>query len=125
MKIDFEGRTWSYDESDITVTDAEVIEKETGGNVIDWSKSLAEVNARSYKILYWLMRSQSGDPVPLDQVNFRLYPFVAAINAAIQAEVAAAAAGEPDPTAPPSTQAGDSQPPVPLPSGTATASQPG
>lgn len=126
MKIDFEGRTWSYDADDITVQDAEVIEKETGAPVIEWSRSLAGIHAGAYKILYWLMRSQSGDPIPLGEVNFRLYPFVTAFTDAAKAEAeAVAAASEADPTVPPPTQAGDSQPPVPPPGETLAAPQPG
>jgi len=125
MKIDFEGRTWSYDDEDITVDDAEVIEKETGGSVADWAQSRAGVGSKAYRILYWLMRSQNGDPVPLADVNFRLLPFVEAFTNALRAETATAEAAAPDPTVPPPTLDGDSPPPVPPPSGTAAAPQPG
>lgn len=114
MKIDFEGRTWSYDDDEITVQQAEAIEQETGGSVTDWAQSRAGLSSQTYKILYWLMCAQNGDPVQLDGVNFRLLPFVTAFTAALRAEMAQEAAPEVDPTGQPPTQDEGSPPRVEL-----------
>jgi hypothetical protein len=110
MKIEFEGHTWSYDDEDITVAQAEVIEQQTGGSVADWAQSRAGLGAKPYRILYWLMCAQNGDPVQLAEVNFRLLPFVEAFTTALRAEVAQEAPLEADPTVLPPTQDGGSPP---------------
>jgi hypothetical protein len=115
MKIDFEGRTWAYSDEEITVADAEVIEQQTGGTLLEWARSRSEPGAANLKLLYWLMRSQNGDPLPLAEVNCRILPFwnafVAALNA--EAEAAAEAAGEADPTGQPGTPPAASRETVP------------
>ena len=112
MKIDFEGRTWAYDDDGITVQQAEVIEQETGGTVAEWAQSRAGLGSKTYRILYWLMCAQNGDTVQLADVNFRLLPFVSAFTAALRAEAAQEAQAEPDPTVPPPTTPEGSQPPA-------------
>lgn len=122
MKIDFEGRTWSYDDDEITVQQAEVIEQETEGSVADWAQSRAGLGSKTYRILYWLMCAQNGESVQLDEVNFRLLPFVTAFTTALRAETAQEAAPEVDPTGQSPTQDDASRvglheaaPPGPLP----------
>jgi hypothetical protein len=118
MKIDFEGRTWSYDDDLITVGQAEIIEAAPGGwswtltdentgetqprsgrSVYDWRQAVGESGARAFRYLYWVMREQNGDPVPLEEASFAFPKFVAAFLAGWRAEVEARAAeaGE-DPT---------------------------
>jgi hypothetical protein len=118
MKIEFEGKVWSYDDDLITVGQAEVIEAAPGGwswtltdektgtseprsgrSVYDWRQAVGESSARAFRYLYWVMREQNGDPVPLEEVSFAFPRFVAAFLAGWRAEVEArtAEAGE-DPT---------------------------
>jgi hypothetical protein len=106
MKIEFEGRTWSYDDDLITVDQAEVIEAAPGGwqwtqrdadgnevrqvsgrSVWDWRQAVTEGSARAFRYLYWIMAAQNGDPLPLEDVSFAFGPFLAAFLAGWRAEV--------------------------------------
>lgn len=127
MKIEFEGHTWTYDADDITVEQAEVIEREgpwqwavagdepgettegSGTSVDDWSRSVWSMKPRAFRVLYWLMRAQNGEAIALADANPRFTPLISAWTAAVRDEMAAqqAAQGEPDPTRPPGT------PPIP------------
>jgi hypothetical protein len=117
VKIEFEGRTWSYDDDLITVGQAETIEAAPGGwawtltsesgtaeprsgrSVYDWRQAVGESNARAFRYMYWLMREQNGDPVPLEEASFAFPKFVAAFLAGWRAEVEARTAeAEEDPT---------------------------
>lgn len=123
MKIGFEGKTWSYDDDLITVGQAEQIEDggpwswanvidaetgetepKTGRSIFDWRQAVNESQARAFRFLYWVMREQNGEPVPLEECSFAFGPFVGAFVAAWRAEIQARAAeAEPDPTQPPAT----------------------
>lgn len=122
MKIEFEGRTWAYDEDEITISQAELIEAEgpwawmaraegsdpqqrSGRSLFDWRQALSEGSPRAYRVLYWLMRAQDGEPIPLDQADCAYLKLIAAFGQAWAAEMKAAAEaeGEPDPTKPPAT----------------------
>lgn len=143
VKIDFEGRTWSYDEDLITLEQAERIEdagpwawmvpaadgetesRSGSGNAVwDWRSAVNNSSAKAFRFLYWIMREQNGEPVPLDQVSFALPKFIVAYAEAWRHELEAAAAvqGKPDPTQPPATAPTPAgQPPEPAPG---TSSQP-
>lgn len=143
MKIDFEGRTWRFEEDEITVAQAELIEAEgpwhwtdgteneprprSGRSLFDWRRAVSENSAHAYRVLYWLMRAQDGEPIPLGQADCAFPKLIVAFRQAWLAEVKAAAEaeGEPDPTQPPvtpPTPAG--QPPEPQPAGQQPASSP-
>lgn len=147
MKIDFEGKTWRFEEDEITVAQAEQIEAEgpwkwverpgpgepgepqprSGHSLFDWRRAIAEGSPHAYRVLYWLMRAQDGEPIPLGQADCAFLKLIAAFGQAWAAEMKAVAEaeGEPDPTQPPvtpPTPAG--QPPEPPPSAPATASSP-
>lgn len=133
MKIDFEGRTWRYEEDEITIAQAETIEAEgpwewaerteggeplsrSGRSMWDWRQAVSANNARAYRVLYWLMRAQNGEPIPLGQADCAYLKLIVAFREAWLAEVQAAAEaeGEPDPTKPPATPPTPAgQPPVP------------
>jgi len=136
MKIEFEGRTWSYDDDLITVGQAEVIEAAPGGwawtvrdentgeeqprsghSVYDWRQSVGESSARAFRYLYWIMREQNGDPVGLEEASFAFPKFVAAFLAGWRAEVQARTAEEEE-DAGPTRAAGPASPqtgPAPAP----------
>jgi hypothetical protein len=133
MKIEFEGRTWSYDDDLITVGQAEVIEAAPGGwswtltdegtgeaqprsgrSVYDWRQAVGESSARAFRYLYWVMREQNGDPVPLEEVSFAFPRFVAAFlagwRAEVEARLAEAEQEEAGPTRPPGAQKPEPKP---------------
>ena len=103
MKLDFEGRVWQLEPLDVDMTQGEAIAAYTGLSLTAWYKSLLDTDSvawgKSIRCLYWLMREQNGDPVPLESANFAPLKLFAAFGDALAADQPAQEA-EPDPTKP-------------------------
>jgi hypothetical protein len=116
MKIDFDGRLWDFDLTEMDVAQCEGVEKYVGKGLGEWSNQLGAGSVKSIVALWWVMRRQSGEdagPVPQPPDGFRPVKLLAALNAAIEADEAAVEPEpEPDPTRPPGGSPG--------PGGTAT-----
>lgn len=130
MKVEFDGRTWQLDVSDINLKPAMVIEAFVGRPLGEWADSLTtEYDGdgavtrdpsrepgflRSVAAMYWLMLAQNGEvkftPTGADpgiaDVDFPLGAFSQAVGDAMLADAAALAAQEP---------AGNPPDPTPLP----------
>jgi hypothetical protein len=122
MIINWDGRDWELSFEDITIKQAEAIEKETGQPLGAWLDSLNEdISTASpqflpvLKIVYWLMLAQSGDQTPIAAVDFPLLRFGQAFAQAAAAEAAPAEqpAEPPDPTQGATSPATSSTPPTP------------
>lgn len=130
VKIDFEGRTWLWEFTEITIDQAEKIEDEgpwkwssrnedgsleerSGRSLFDWLQAVNDSRPRAYRVLYWLMRAQNDDPLGLDEANCAFPALIIAYVAAVRAEAQAAAEAEaePDPTQPPATPPTQEEPP--------------
>lgn len=104
MKIEFEGRTWDIDESEIGLQQAVVITGYLGVSLQGWSEACLNPDGplwlKSMQCLYWLMLQQDGQHVPLADVDFAVMRFAEAWADATLAvaKAAAASAAEPDPT---------------------------
>jgi hypothetical protein len=116
MKIEFGGKTWKFDLDEITLEQAERVEKETGLTLDAWNASLFDLKPVSYRLLYWVLAAQNGDPLALEEVSFKFGPFVKAWTAAVRAEADALNAAQEgvDPTG--SSGTGPSTPTRPGPS---------
>lgn len=103
MKIDFEGRVWDFDPHDISVKQGTAIAGHTGLSPHAWYKSLTDTDSlgwlKSMQCLYWLMREQAGESIPLKTAEFATLKLFLAFSAAIEAEIPDEAAEE-DPTRP-------------------------
>ena len=125
MKIDFEGRTWQLETGDVDMEQGLAITAYTGMTLVTWEQSLAadpEKDPESYgpawlksmRCLYWLMRAQNGEPVPLESANFAVMRFFAVWGQAAAAEAGDQVAEE-DPTKPAGgSAAAEPSPPVPV-----------
>jgi len=137
MIIVFEDAEWELDLTRVSYQQAMVIQLYTGMSIGEWEDSIdvkektdADGNPtgelenpppewlKSVGSLYWLMRAQAGDKIPIAEMDFDFGGFVAALMEGLAAELersrleAAAradAAERPDPTplsSPPSPRGG-------------------
>lgn len=104
MKIEFEGRTWQLELEDVDMVQGEKIAAYTGLSLLAWYKSLLDTDSvawtKSVRCLYWLIRDQNSEPIPLETANFAPLRLFAAFGEAIAAEKTPDAGAEPDPTKP-------------------------
>jgi hypothetical protein len=126
LEIEYDDGTYTFEELDLDLDDAEVIQKYVGRSLGDWANGLATAEVKSLVALWWLLRKQAGERVgaiaskPPGFKPLRLY---AAYADAVQAEAARLAAekeqkeAEEEAAQPDPTQAAPSSP---APAGTTT-----
>ena len=111
MKVDFEGRTWQLETADVDMEQGLAITAYTGMTLVTWEKSLVadpEKDPAAYgtawlksmRCLYWLMRAQNGEPVPLESANFAVLKLFTAWGEGMAAEAEASGLVPEDPTRP-------------------------
>lgn len=86
MLIKFDDREYEFDAEEIDVRQAMVIKVKTGYSLLQWQAALEQADVDAIKGLYWLMLSQNGITVDIDQVNFKLIKFANAFKEAAKAE---------------------------------------
>ena len=134
LNIEYDGRTYEFEELDLDVDDAEVIQKYVGRSMGDWANGLASCEVKSMIALWWVLRKEAGEnpgaigakvpgfkPLRL----FAAYAGAARAEADRLAEEKAAEEAGPDPTLPSASSpepAGTETTPA---SGPATRSLPG
>lgn len=92
MKIDYDGRAWEFDVTEMDVGQCEAVEKYVGKGLGEWANQLAAGSIKSVAALWWVVRAQAGyDPGPIGQPDpaFRPVKLLAAFNSAEEAEAAA------------------------------------
>lgn len=91
MIVNWEGKAYSLDFAELTMHQAEVIEKESGLSLEEWLDELGAGTKRLQfvKLAFWLMLAQNGGEVPVAAVDFPLLKFSRAFAAALAAEPAA------------------------------------
>ena len=111
MKIDYDGRVWDFDVTEMDVAQCEAVEKYVGKGLGEWANQLAAGSIKSLVALWWVIRRQAGeDPGPIgqdDDPSFRPVKLLTGFNAA---EVAEAETAEPEPEPGPTTAAGSPRP---------------
>ena len=86
MVVEFEDKSWTLEIDEIDVRQAMAIKVKTGFNLLEWQAALEQGDVNAAKALYWLMLAQNGVNKDMDQVNFKVLKFIAAVGAAAQAE---------------------------------------
>lgn len=121
MKIEFEGRTWQLDTTDVSMQQAETITDFTGLTLAGWEKAAWDhenpVWLKSIRCMYWLMLEQNDSPAPLMSLNFAVLKFYMAVAEGNATEASAAQAAETDPTRPGAGNAAEAQPAPSTPAG--------
>ena len=144
MRVQYQGRAYELDMSDIDVRHAIVIQGHTGLSVNAFADALndeadeatgeitvAAVDKPGFLLalvgMYWLMLAQNGEHVPIGDVRFPVGEFADAVGDAVAAEGLAALEAEankpepetaPDPTRSPPGSAPSPEPSSPSPEST-------
>lgn len=123
MKFEFEGRTREISMNDLGLQHGIAISEHMGMPLTRWENALAETDSMNWlkamRCLYWLMRVQAGDLLPLDaDIDFPVLRFSLAVAESLKAAAEDAEGVEEDPTMP----AGE---PVAAPPGTQATGSPG
>ena len=111
MKIDYDGRMWDFDVTEMDVAQCEAVEKYVGKGLGEWANQLAAGSIKSLVALWWVIRRQAGEhpgPVGQDDPSFRPVKLLTGFNAAEAAE--ADGEPEPEPEPGPTTAAGSRHP---------------
>jgi hypothetical protein len=93
LRITYEGTAYDFDLDDLSVKQAQKIEKHIGGTLADWEAGLGRASADCLQAVAWLIFT-GGDKTPIADVDFKIMKLAKAMDEAQQAEAA-----EGDPTA--------------------------
>lgn len=122
MQIQFQGRTYSYDETKIDINQAYVIKANTGWTIRGWQENLEQLDPHAIAHLWWIILAQNGETRNIaDLGNFPVVALMVAIGEAAEAEQARQTAGQPGGPTPPAP----ASPPAPNGAGAPTAPIPG
>lgn len=86
MIINYEGKQYSLDLSDLTVKQAYVIKAFSGYNLQQFEENLLEIDPAALICLYWVMLAQNGEEVPIETVDFKVMHLAMAFADAVNAE---------------------------------------
>lgn len=94
MSVEYDDETFEFDLDNLTVQQARTWKTVFDVTMGTIGEKLDEADPDGLSALYWLMMVQNGKPVPVDQIDFPIGPFVKAIGEgfARQAEAEKAAA---------------------------------
>jgi len=82
MKILFDEREYELDLDEMTVAQARTIMVAFGFTIKTLQDGIAEGNPDAIAAMFWLMLAQSGEKADPKTVDFKIVPFMAAIEAA-------------------------------------------
>jgi hypothetical protein len=86
MNINFEGRTWKFDQDTITVKQGIAIHLAHGLTILDLLNGIKALDPRAIQADYWLMLQQNGITKPIADCDFDSLAFMAALGEATDAE---------------------------------------
>ena len=86
MKIEYEGETLEFDLEEITLQQATVMYKQLGLTLLKLDTGLIEGNPDALRAVYWLIRTQQGDKVDINEVDFKIVKLSNAIQTAVDKE---------------------------------------
>jgi hypothetical protein len=92
MQIEWAGRTWDFDATEVTLKQAFVIKDSTkddvypaGRSLAAWNRGLNDAEPSCIRAAYWLMLQQAGQQVPVADLEFNPIKFN---NVLVEATVA-------------------------------------
>jgi hypothetical protein len=101
MQIEWAGRTWDFDATEVTMKQAFVIKDSTkddvfpaGRSLAAWNRGLNDAEPSCVRAAYWLMLQQAGQQVPIADLEFSVVKFNNALVTATLAEQAQQEAAE-------------------------------
>ena len=83
MKINFEGKEFTLDLDEISVSQAKVIKVHTGQTLKSLGDGMQEGDPDALRAVFWLMHVQSGVSLDIDRADFKIVKFLTALGEAI------------------------------------------
>jgi hypothetical protein len=90
VNINYEGKDYGLDLDDVDISQATTIYRKFNLTLLGLEVGLREGNPDALRAIYWLMLSQDGQRVNIDNVIFKIVKFANALQAANEAETLAA-----------------------------------
>lgn len=79
MIVQFEGRDWDFAFEAIDVAQARYISNTTGLSLRKLFDGLGDLDPAAAVATYWAMKTQNGQVVDANKVNFPILPFIEAV----------------------------------------------
>ena len=89
MKICYEGEELEFDLEQITVRQAMMLKMKLGLTLLGLDQGLSTGDPDAMLAVFWLMKTQAGDKVDLDDLDFKVVKLANAIQEAVDREEAA------------------------------------
>jgi hypothetical protein len=86
IKCEYDGKSWAYDDDDLTVLQGIAIEERIKGTLMDYDDGLSSGRSDCYQALGWLVFHAASPDVPITGVDF---PLVKLSSAWMEARLAA------------------------------------
>jgi hypothetical protein len=88
MNINYDGHSYIFDLEEIDISQATVIKRKFGLTLLTLESGLREGDPDALRAMYWIMLTQDGQRVNIDNVNFKIVKFANAIQQANEEEIA-------------------------------------
>ena len=89
MKVSWNEKMFTLDLDDIDVQQAKVIKVHCQLTLLGIQEGLTVGDPDALRAVYWLMHAQSGTPLDIDRCNFKIVPFLTAVQKAAETEAEA------------------------------------
>jgi hypothetical protein len=86
MKVTWQEKEFNLNLDDIDVQQAKVIKVHCQQTLLGIQEGLSVGDPDSLRAVYWLMHAQSGTPLDIDRCNFKIVPFLQAVQDAAEAD---------------------------------------
>jgi hypothetical protein len=94
MNVNYEGKTYAFDLDEIDISQATVLKRKFGLTLLSLEAGLREGDPDALRAMYWIMLTQDGQRVNIDNVNFKIVKFANAIQQASEDEAEKAEDGD-------------------------------
>jgi hypothetical protein len=91
MKVSYDGTDYEFSMDDLDVAQATTIKRKYQFSLLSLEDGLKEGDVDALRCVYWLMLAQNGVRQNIDNVNFKVVPFINALQKATADEAAARA----------------------------------
>jgi hypothetical protein len=82
MTVKYDGEDYQFDMEDITVGQARTLKTVFDVTMGNLGEKLGDQDPDAMTAVYWLMMVQNDNPVPIDQIDFKIIKFANALNEA-------------------------------------------
>jgi hypothetical protein len=84
MKIEYEGETLEFDLEEVTVSQATVLKRRLGLTLLSLDQGLMDGDPDALRAVMWLIQTQAGKKVDIDELDFKIVKLANAIQAAVE-----------------------------------------